>query len=111
MNVIAFALAATAAALILWRAACVLNRLHRPHHPRPGWHFLGFGLSYVALGVSATAGAFSLLGWPDHEAPLLGLLAASAGLIVFDRRARPRQDHHAAGMRVETLHHPAEDAR
>ena len=33
---------------------------------------------------------------------------SGAGLIAFDRRARPRQDHHAPGMTVETLHHPAE---
>lgn len=106
MNVIAFALAFAAAGLILWRAACVVNDLHRPLHPRPGWHFLGLGLSYVTLGVSGVAGALSLLGWPPHEAPLLGLLAASAGLILFDRRRRPRKNWH--GMTVDTLHHPQE---
>ena len=107
-HLLACLLAAACAGLILWRAAGVLNRLHRPHHPRPSWHFLGFGLSYVALAISAVAGAMSLTGWPAHEAPLLGLLLASAGLIAFDRRARPRQDYHAPGMTVETLHHPAE---
>lgn len=103
-------LAVACAGLILWRALGVLNRLHHRSHHKPQWHFLCFGASYITLAASAVAGAMSLAGWPDHEAPLLGLLLASAGLILFDRRARPRADHHAAGMRVETLHHPREDA-
>lgn len=98
-------LAAACAAVILWRALVILNRTHHRSHARGRAHFLGFGLSYVALGVSAVAAAMSLTGWPGHEGPLLGLLLASAGLILFDRR-RPREDRH--GMAIETLRHPAD---
>ncbi|MFI0609837.1 MAG: hypothetical protein ACH37Z_18330 [Anaerolineae bacterium] len=104
----ALLLAMACAAVVLWRAMQVINSLHHRSHARGQWHFLGFGLSYVTLAVSAVAGAMSLAGWPDHEAPLLGLLAASAGLIAFDRRARARLDHHAPGIAVETLHHPGD---
>jgi len=109
MTPVACLLAAACALVILWRALGVLNRLHHRTHARPSWHFVGFGLSYVTLAVGGVAGALSLAaGWPEHEWPVLLLLLASAGLIAFDRRARPRQDHHAPGMTVETLHHPAE---
>ena len=100
-------LAVASAAVIIARAAAVLSRMNWRGHDAGHGHFLGFGLSQLGLAAGAFAAVLSLGGWPEHEGPLVVLLAAGALRILFDRRARRREDRH--GITVETLHHPTEE--
>ncbi len=80
-NLLALAMALTVAV----RCVCVLNILQ--HQPgRAYYQFIGFGVSYVTLAITAVGAALHIV--EGHgEWPLWGFLIASVGLIAFDRRA------------------------
>lgn len=80
-------IALAALAVILVRVICVLDGLHWRDRTIPAWQFIGFGLSYILL---AGAAAIVCIGIHERQADPSDwmFLAASAGLILFDRRRR-----------------------
>lgn len=78
------------AATIMVRAICVIYHAYYKTHPRSKLHFAGFGYSYVALGAAAaTALAYVFTNHFVYGQWAVWLfLAASAGMILFDRRPR-----------------------
>ena len=94
--------------IILGRCLWVLNRMHPAGHTRSYGHFVAFGGSYVLLALGAAAQGLQMVAGAPPDLSDWCFCLASAGLIVFDRRARPRIDHHGDGITVETLHHPDE---
>jgi hypothetical protein len=83
------AITCLAAAVVIFRSVCTLNRLHWTTHGHGYSHFLGFGLSYVILAAGALVAAIDALHGAISLAGQLVTLA-SAGLIVFDKRG-PRR--------------------
>lgn len=82
------ALAITAAALpVLWRVGRIVAHMSRCHFSDP-WRFQGFAIGYALLG--ALTAATVLDAWAGNGAHWreIGFVAASALLIVFDRRRR-----------------------
>ena len=79
-------LTVAAAAVVIWHAVCVLNKMHYASGGGQRYgQFIGFGLSYVALAagallaaIDAAHGILSLAG--------IAVTLASAGLIAFERR-------------------------
>lgn len=78
------------AAVIMVRAVCVLYHAYYKTHPLGKLHFAGFGYSYVAFGAAAaTALAYLLTDQLTYAKTAIWLfLAASSGMILFDRRHR-----------------------
>ncbi len=78
------------AAVIMVRAVCVLYHAYYKTHSRSKLHFAGFGYSYVAFGAAAaTALAYLLTDQLTYAKTAIWLfLAASSGMILFDRRSR-----------------------
>jgi hypothetical protein len=89
-HVILMLLAALMATVVMVRAVCVIYKAYYKTHPRGNLHFALFGYSYVAFGVAAaTALAYLITNDPAYSRPAVWLfLAASAGMILFDRRPR-----------------------
>lgn len=84
------ALTIVAAVLVLvigMRCLRVIRGMHHRPEGCPYWKFLGFGVSYVVLAVSAI-GAAIVIGQGQFNLSNLGFLVSSAGLILFDRRRR-----------------------
>lgn len=84
------AIACLMAAIIMVRAVCVLYHAYYKTHSRGKLHFAAFGYSYVAFGAAAATALVYLL--TNHsgygQAAIWLFLAASAGMILFDRRHR-----------------------
>lgn len=80
--------AVVACLVIVVRCVCVLYHTHWTRHPRRAWHWVGFGYSYVLLAAASVAGTIGVVAGDAVwiRGAVLGLLAASAGLIAFDRR-------------------------
>lgn len=78
-----------AAAIVMARAICILNRLHWTTFGTGYSHFLGFGLSYIGLAAGALVAAIDALNGVLTLSTAL-VLFASAGLILFDKRG-PRR--------------------
>lgn len=78
------------AAVIMVRAVCVLYHAYYKTHHRGKLNFAGFGYSYVAFGAAAaTALAYLLTDQLAYGKTAVWLfLAASSGMILFDRRHR-----------------------
>jgi hypothetical protein len=79
-------LTVAAAAVVIWHAVCVLNKMHYTGEgcQRYG-RFIGFGLSHIALAagallaaIDAAHGILSLAG--------IAVTLACAGLVAFERR-------------------------
>lgn len=83
------ALAAGLVLVITWRCLTVLRGMHHRKAGCSYLQFLAFGLSYVALAVSAI-GAAIIVAQGDFNLSHLGFLFSSAGLILFDRRKRAK---------------------
>lgn len=83
-------IAGVLAATIMVRAICVIYHAYYKTHKRGKLHFAGFGYSYIALGAAAaTALAYVVTGHFAYVQWAVWLfLAASAGMILFDRRPR-----------------------
>ena len=83
-------LAGFMAVVIMVRAICVLYHAYYKTHARGKLHFAAFGYSYVAFGAAAATALVYLL--TNHsgygQAAIWLFLAASAGMILFDRRPR-----------------------
>ena len=80
-------LLSVAALPVLWRVARILAHMSRAHHA-DAWRFQGFALGYAVLGavtVDALVTAWAGPGVDWHDATFV---AASALLILFDRRVR-----------------------
>lgn len=87
---VAFALLTIAAAgLVIWRAVCTVERLHWTTTGHGYAHFLGFGVSLIALAAGALLAAIDAAHGVLSLAAIVMLLA-SAGLVIFDRRG-PRR--------------------
>lgn len=74
--------------IVLVRAIGVVSKMDvrwRDQHYVP---WLGFGLSYIALALSAVGSIMMLWSTPPLGLMFLPWLCASGGLIVFDRRRR-----------------------
>lgn len=83
------AIAVLSAVIVIARALCIIERLHWRTHGQGYAHFLGCGLSYVALAAGALLVALEAWGGVATLGALL-VIFASAGLIVFDKRG-PRR--------------------
>lgn len=76
--------------VVMIRAVCIINKLHWTTFGKTYWHFLAFGSSYVALAVGSLLALVQAL----HgvvEMPSVLVVAASAGLILFDKRSARRE--------------------
>lgn len=78
------------AAIIMVRAVCVIYHAYYKTHPHGKLNFVGFGYSYIAFGAAAaTALAYLLTDQIAYgKAAAWLFLAASSGMILFDRRSR-----------------------
>lgn len=78
------------AAIIMVRAVCVIYHAYYKTHPRGKLHFVGFGYSYVAFGTAAATALAYLItdNFTYGKAAIWLFLAASSGMILFDRRHR-----------------------
>ncbi len=97
------AVAMFCAGVVMVRCICVISIAQRSHYDRYG-QFIGFGLSYILLAVSAFWAALEIAaGHPPDSA--WGFLMASAGLIAFDRRPAAcfRDRRKCSGAAVVTL--------
>jgi hypothetical protein len=77
------------AIVVIARSICIINRLHWTTLGTGYPHFLGFGLSYVALAAGALVAAIDALHGALSLASYL-VIVASAGMILFDKRG-PRR--------------------
>lgn len=89
MNTALAVLSIVAAICVIHCSIGVIHRLHWATHARGYAHFLGYGLSHVALAggallaaIDAAHGVLSLAG--------MIVVLASAGRILFDRRGTRR---------------------
>lgn len=87
MHWVAITLAGACAGLIAWRVMSVLNHLNFHSRQHTYFRWLAFGLSYSLLLIAAFGSTVQILEGRAITGDWLWLLA-SAGLIVFDRRAR-----------------------
>lgn len=75
------------AGVVLARCAWVINHMQFRNRGRPYLSWLAFGASYAVLAISACGSAAQIVdgrAWPGDWM----WLAASCGLILFDRRGR-----------------------
>lgn len=75
------------ASVIMWRCISVLRGMHFSTRSCPGWQFLAFGLSYVAL-AGSSIGAALVISYGDFTLSHVGFMVSSSGLILCDRRRR-----------------------
>lgn len=75
------------AMVIVWRCINVLRGMHFSRRGCPGWQFVAFGLSYVAL-AGSSIGAALVISYGDFTLSHLGFMVSSSGLILCDRRRR-----------------------
>ena len=89
-HIILMLLAALMATVVMVRAVFVIYKAYYKTHPRGNLHFVLFGYSYVAFGeAAATALAYLLTDQLAYAKTAIWLfLAASSGMILFDRRSR-----------------------
>lgn len=89
-NLLLMLIASLMAAIVIVRAICVLYHAYYKTHARGKLHFAGFGYSYVAFGAAAaTALAYLITNHLAYGRAAVWLfLAASAGMILFDRRGK-----------------------
>lgn len=83
-------------AVIVMRAVSVISKMDMRSRSEHYLAWLGFGLSYALLAVSAVGSILAL--WAGSgQLGALSWLCASAGLILFDRRKRRRLLSSAGG--------------
>jgi hypothetical protein len=82
--------------VITHRCINVLRGMHLEDRKCPGWKFILFGLSYVAL-AGSSIGAALVISYGNFTLSHIGFLFSSCGLILFDRR---RRTHRVRGVKV-----------
>lgn len=82
-------LATACGLIILARAVNIVRHMDVRNRREHYLHWLAFGVSYALL-ATAAAGALIAIWSGTLEIGYLAWLGASAGLIVFDRRRRPK---------------------